>query len=47
MRVAKRSSAEKFAQWKVGAERQLQDIAAREYGTPIDELVAYFLHQLP
>jgi hypothetical protein len=40
-------SAEKLNQWKLEADRQLQDLAAREYGKPIDELVAFLLPQLP
>jgi hypothetical protein len=40
-------SIEKLDQWKVEADRQLQEVAVREYGKPIDELVAFLLQQLP
>jgi hypothetical protein len=40
-------SVERLEQWKVEADRQLQALADREYGKPIDELVAFVLHQLP
>lgn len=40
-------SIERLNQWKVEGVRQLQEIAVREYGKPIDELVAYLLQQLP
>jgi hypothetical protein len=40
-------AADNLDQWKVEADRQLQELAAREYGKPIDELVAFLLPQLP
>jgi hypothetical protein len=40
-------SVEKLDQWKIEADRQLQDLAVREYGKPIDELVEFLLQQLP
>ena len=40
-------SIEKLDQWKAEADRQLQEVAVREYGKPIDELVAFLLQQLP
>jgi hypothetical protein len=38
---------EKLIEWKEDAVRQLQTVADREYGKPIDELVAFLIQQLP
>ena len=40
-------SVEKLEQWKVEADRQLQNLADREYGKPIDDLVGFLIPQLP
>jgi hypothetical protein len=40
-------SVDRLNQWKVEGVNQLQELAVREYGKPIDELVEYLLPQLP
>jgi hypothetical protein len=38
---------ESVTQWKDQAEREISALAEREYGKPIDELVAFLRTQLP